>query len=225
MRENGGAASGPRASHPSLAVALAPIAAAIFIFGAVYGTVSAPEMGAPMTFLASALVFSGALQFTIAGLLLAGAGPAALLAAAVTLNVRHVLLGAVLRPRIQAPAPARAGAAWFLLDEIVGLALTHEGDAARTLWRAGPVCYVAWLAGTAAGLVGGSVEVLQSAAVAVFPVLFIGLAALSCRNRSGAVRAVAAAAVTAAVALAWPDARALAPVFAAIAVALPGGDS
>ena len=212
-------------SDPKLAVALAPIAAAIFVFGAVYGTVGARVMGTPMTLLSSAIVFSGALQFTIAGLLLAGAGAPALLAAALTLNVRHVLLGAVLRPRIHASLLARAGAAWFLLDETVGLALTREGDAARILWRAGPVCYVAWLAGTAAGVLGGSVDALQSAAEAVFPVLFIGLAALSCRNRSGAIRALAAAAITGVVAIVWPDARSLAPVFAALLVAIPRGDS
>ncbi|HZA40695.1 MAG TPA: AzlC family ABC transporter permease [Actinomycetota bacterium] len=214
-----------RASEPRLAVALAPIAAAIFVFGAVYGTVGARVMGSPMTLLSSAIVFSGALQFTVAGLLLAGAGAPALLAAAVTLNVRHVLLGAVLRSRIHSSPLKRAGAAWFLLDETVGLALTREGDAARILWRAGPVCYVAWLGGTAVGLVGGSVDALQSGAEAVFPVLFIGLAALSCRNRSGAVRAVAAAVVTGVIALVWTDVRSLAPVLAALVVAIPGGDS
>ena len=182
-------------------------------------------MGSPMTLLSSAIVFSGALQFTVAGLLLAGAGAPALLAAAVTLNVRHVLLGAVLRPRLHSSPLKRAGAAWFLLDETVGLALTREGDAARILWRAGPVCYVAWLGGTAVGLVGGSVDALQSGAEAVFPVLFIGLAALSCRNRSGAVRAVAAAVVTGVIALVWTDVRSLAPVLAALVVAIPGGDS
>ena len=216
---------GSGASQPRLAVALAPISAAIFVFGAVYGTVGARVMGTPMTLLSSAIVFSGALQFTVAGLLLAGAGAPALLAAALTLNVRHVLLGAVLRPRIQTSLLERASAAWFLLDETVGLALTREGDAARILWRAGPACYVAWLGGTAVGVIGGSVDALQSAAEAVFPVLFIGLAALSCRNRSGAVRAVGAAALTAAVAVVWPDVRALAPVFAALLVAIPGGDS
>jgi len=221
----GDAGEGRRASEPPLAVALAPIAAAIFVFGAVYGTVGARVMGGPMTLLSSAIVFSGALQFSIAGLLLAGAGAPALLAAALTLNVRHILLGAVLRPRIHKSPLQRAGAAWFLLDETVGLALTRHDDAARILWRAGPVCYAAWVAGTAIGLVGGSVDALQSAAEAVFPVLFIGLAALSCRSRSGAVRAVAAALITGVVAIMWPGARALAPVFAAIAVAIPGGDS
>lgn len=182
-------------------------------------------MGTAMTLLSSVVVFSGALQFTVAGLLLAGAGAPAVLAAALTLNVRHVLLGAVLRPRINTSLLERAGAAWFLLDETVGLALTREGDPARILWRAGPVCYAAWLAGTAVGVLGGSIDELQSAAEAVFPVLFIGLAALSCRNRSTAVRALVAAVITGIVALLWPDARALAPVGAAIAVSVPGGDS
>jgi predicted branched-subunit amino acid permease len=60
---------------------------------------------------------------------------------------------------------------------------------------------------------------------AIFPVLFIGLASLACRTRSHAVRAVGAAALTAALAFVLPDLRALAPVVAGVVVALPGGDA
>jgi predicted branched-subunit amino acid permease len=208
-----------------LALALWPVALAIFVFGAIYGTLARPIMGIGTTLISSALIFSGALQFTVAGLLMEGAGAATLIAGAVTLNVRHLLLGAVLRTRIKASVSRRARLAWWLLDETVGLALTQPGDASSTLWRAGIVCYVAWVGGSAVGAAGGSVEALQSAAEAVFPVLFIGLAALSSTNRSTAIRAVVAAGVTAAIALMWEDGRPIAPVIAALVVALPGGDS
>ena len=55
-------------------------------------------------------------------------------------------------------------------------------------------------------------------------VLFIGLAALAATRRSHVVRALAAALLTAAVALLLPDLRMLAPVVAGVVVALPGGD-
>jgi hypothetical protein len=55
-------------------------------------------------------------------------------------------------------------------------------------------------------------------------VLFIGLASLACRKRSHVVRALGAAALTVAWALALPDLRALAPVVAGVVVAVPGDD-
>jgi len=59
---------------------------------------------------------------------------------------------------------------------------------------------------------------------AIFPVLFIGLGALAVTRFSHAVRAVAAALLTAAIAFAWPDLRVVAPVVAAVLVSLPGGE-
>jgi predicted branched-subunit amino acid permease len=205
-----------------LIVAAAAPAAAIFVFGVIYGSLARPLMGAGATMLSSLFIFSGSVQFTLAGLLSAGAGAAALVGGAVTLNLRNLALGAVMRPRIQRPLIERAGLAWFLTDEAVGLSLASGADAARILLLSGATFYLSWQAGTALGLLGASVEGVRSAAEAVFPVLFIGLAALSCPSRSIAYRAVVAAGVTAASLLLWPGTRGVVAVIAAIAVALPG---
>jgi predicted branched-subunit amino acid permease len=114
------------------------------------------------------------------------------------------------------------GLAWFLTDEAVGLALVPGVDATRTLLVSGTLFYVVWQLGTALGLLGASVEAVRSAAEAVFPVLFIGLAALTCASRSIAVRAVIAALATGGALLLWPGSRGVAAVVAAIAVAIPG---
>jgi predicted branched-subunit amino acid permease len=174
--------------------------------------------------LSSLLIFSGAVQFTIAALLSAGAAAGALVAGSVTLNLRNLLLGAVLRPRVHRRAIDRAGLAWFLTDESAGLAIASEDDAAKTLLASGAAFYLAWQVGTALGLLGASVESVRAAAEAVFPVLFIGLAALSCSSRSILVRAAVAAMLTAGAAVLWPSARGVAAVVAAIAVALPGDE-
>lgn len=174
--------------------------------------------------LSSLLIFSGAVQFTIAGLLSAGAGVGALMAGSVTLNFRNLLLGAVLRPRVEGGPIRRAGLAWFLVDESAGLALASGTDAARTLFASGAIFYVAWQAGTMLGLLGASVEGVRSAAGAVFPALFIGLAALSSSSRSIAVRAVLAAGLAAGAALLWPGGRGVVAVVASITVAIPGGE-
>lgn len=199
-------------------------AIAIMVFGAIYGSLARPLLGAAGAMLSSLLIFSGAVQFTIAGLLSAGAGAGALVAGALTLNLRNLVLGAVLRPRLEEGRARRAGLAWFLLDESTGLALASRLHPGKTLVVTGTVFYVAWQTGTALGLLGASVEGARAAAEAVFPVLFIGLAALSCFSRSVAVRAVFAAALTAALAVAWPEGRGVVAILVAIAVALPGGD-
>ena len=210
--------------RPPIAAIAAP-AAAIFVFGVIYGSLARPLMGIGYTMLSSLFIFSGAVQFTIAALLSAGAGAGALVAGSVTLNLRNLLLGAVLRPRIDQGPVQRAGLAWFLVDESAGLALASGADAARTLLTAGITFYLTWQAGTLLGVLGASVGGVRTAAEAVFPVLFIGLAALACSSRSIAVRALIAAGLTAAAAVVWPGGRAVAAIVAAVAVALPGRDA
>lgn len=210
-------------SRPAILAAAAPPAVAILVFGGIYGAIARPVLGATVAMVSSLFIFSGAVQFTVVGLLSAGAATATLIAGSATLNLRNLVLGAVLRPRVEGGRVRRAGVAWFLLDESTGLALASDDDAARTLVTTGVVFYIAWQAGTALGLLGASMEAVASAAEAVFPILFVGLAALSCSSRGIAVRAVAAGATTAAVALLWPGGRAVAAVVAAIAVALPEG--
>jgi predicted branched-subunit amino acid permease len=173
------------------------------------------------------------MQFAMVALLAAGGGLLALLLTAGTLNLRHLVLGAVLRPRIDASPLRRALMAFFLVDETFGFAIA-AGSAAdargtslateRTLLVSGVVLYPAWIVGTVIGVLGGALPGVERAAGAVFPVLFIGLAALAATQRSHVLRAVAAAGLTAALALAVPDLRMVAPVIASAVVALPGSN-
>lgn len=208
---------------PAIVASTLPLAAAIAVFGMIYGAAAAPELGAAMTLATSLLIFSGTLQFATLGLLVAGAGPVTILLTAIALNTRHLVLGALLRPMIDVGPVRRAALAWFLIDESFGLAYAARRRAAVTLVVAGILCYAAWQAGTALGLVGARIEALEGAAVAVFPVLFIGLAAVTSSRLSLALRATAAGVAVLAVGVVLPDLRTLAPVLAAFVVALPGG--
>lgn len=210
-----------------------PAAAAIAVFGTLYGAGARGVMGVPLTLASSLLVFSGALQFALVALLGAGAATLPLLLTACVLNLRHLVLGAALRPRFESGSLRRALLAFFVVDETFGFAIAAgnaaEGRAVgavteRTLLFSGVTCYVAWLVGTLIGALGGGLAVVESVAGAIFPVLFIGLASLAVTRRSHVVRALAAAVLTAAVALLLPDLRMLAPVVAGVVVALPGGD-
>jgi len=210
-----------------------PAAAAVAVFGTLYGAAASVFLGAPLTLVSSLLVYSGALQFAMVALLGAGATTLPLLLTAVVLNLRHLVLGAALRSRFESGPRRRALLAFFLVDETFGFAIA-AGNAARpgavgaaterTLLVSGLTLYVAWLVGTLVGVLGGVLAAAEGLAGALFPVLFIGLAALATRRRSHVVRALAAAGLTAAVAVLLPDLRMIAPVVAGVLVALPGGD-
>jgi predicted branched-subunit amino acid permease len=203
--------------------ALAP-AAAIFVFGVIYGSLARPLMDPFRTILSSLLIFSGSVQFTIVAFLSAGAGAGALVAGAMTLNLRNLVLGAVLRPRVQQSPARRAALGWFLTDEAAGLALASDDDATSILLISGGMFYLAWIVGTIVGVLGASVEGVRSIAESVFPVLFIGLAAVACTSRSIALRALIAAGLTAGIAFLWPGVAGVAAVVTAIGVALPGDE-
>jgi predicted branched-subunit amino acid permease len=208
-----------------------PAAAAVAVFGSLYGAAARAHLGAPLTLASSVIVYSGALQFALVALLGAGATLVPLLLTAVVLNLRHLVLGAALRSRFESGPARRALLAFFLVDETFGFAIA-AGNAVepravgatteRTLLVAGLTLWVAWLVGTVVGVLGGGLAAVESVAGAIFPVLFIGLAALAVTRPAHVARAVAAAVLTAAVAVLLPDLRMLAPVIAGVLVALPG---
>ncbi len=198
---------------------------AICVFGTIYGA-GASAFATPLEIILSSLViFSGAVQFALLGLLLAGGSPVAILATAAMLNARHLLLGAAVRSRLPRSRPRRALLAWWLVDETAGLALASGAGAARVMLLSGILCYSAWVIGTILGVVGASLASLEGLAKAIFPVLFVGLAALSIVKRTAAVRSGAAALITVLLIVVFPQARGLAPVIAALAVSLPEAKS
>jgi len=199
-----------------------PIGAAIAVFGAIYGAAAEPILGVSGTIASSLLIFSGALQFATLSLAAGGAGPLAILLTALALNMRNVVLGAMLRPRLEMGAVRRAALAWFLVDESFGLAYAAHRRAAAMLLAVGIVCYVSWQLGTVVGLLGASLGPLQDVAGAIFPILFIGLTALTATRPSLAIRAVAAALLVVATAVVLPGLHPVAPVVAAVVVAVPG---
>ncbi|HSM44333.1 MAG TPA: AzlC family ABC transporter permease [Acidimicrobiia bacterium] len=216
-------ARAPDARGPASVVPFLPVALAIAVFGTLYGAAARPLLGQWMTLLSSVLIFSGTVQFTMVGLLTAGSGPLAVLWAVVVVNVRNLALGGAVRPRLRGTLLRRLATSWFLIDETVGLALASPASADRTLLRSGLVAYAAWIAGTAIGVAGGAALGLEALAEAVFPVLFIGLAALMVHTVGGGIRALAGAAVTLVLLFLWPGLEGLAPVVGGIVAAIPGG--
>ena len=205
-----------------IVLAALPPAIAILVFGVIYGSLIGPRIGATATMASSLLIFSGSVQFTLAALLASGAGVGALVAGAASLNMRNLVLGAVMRPRISGSPLKRAAMAWFLTDEAVGLSLASHVEASRGLVVSGGMFYVSWQAGTALGLAGASLDALGEAAGAVFPVLFIGLAAVAAPSWSMGIRALVAAFGAATASWLWPGAEGFAAVILGLAAAIPG---
>ena len=213
------AVSNPGPGSGVVAAAL-PVAAAIGVFGLVYGAVARPVIGPLWAVVSSLIVFSGAAQFTMVALVAAGASTAAVVGAVTMLALRHLPLGAILRPRLTAGTGQRALLAWFLIDETTGLAVTLNEAAERTLLVSGGLTYAAWVLGTALGVAGGQVGGVEPLAAALFPVLFVGLAALTATTRSDVVRAVVAGCAALGLLLIWPAAGALGAIVVAVAVAV-----
>jgi predicted branched-subunit amino acid permease len=199
-----------------------PVAAAIGVFGVVYGAAAEPVLGPGLTLASSVAVFSGAAQFAMVGLLASGGTAAAVLASVAPLALRHVPLAAILRPRLRCGRVRRVLLSWFLIDETVGLAVSQGPPAERTVLLSGAAAYGAWVAGTVAGVAGASLEGIAPLAEAVFPVLFIGLAAVTTRDRGDAVLAIAAGAVAAVLLLVAPGAGVLGGLAVAFAAAALG---
>lgn len=180
----------PAAQGSSVVPAALPVAAAIGVFGVIYGATAPAVLGTPMTLASSVLMFSGVAQFAIVGLLETGASVTGVVVAVALLGLRHVPLAAVLRPRLPADRGRRAGLALLLVDETVGLALASPRSVARTVVVAGGLLYGAWVLGTVLGVLGADLVAVASLASVVFVTLFVGLTALTCRGRADVVRAV-----------------------------------
>ncbi len=200
---------------------LIPVIAAIGVFGVVYGAAAQPVFGTPLTVISSLVVFSGTVQFTMVGLVATATAPLAILWAVFVVNIRNFALGGAVRPHLRSDGGQRLVLSWFLIDETVGLALASPGNADRTLRNAGIAAYLSWFIGTALGVAGGATLGLEALASAVFPVLFIGLAALMVRTYSMTIRALVGGAITLMALVLWPDLGGLAPVAGGILAAWP----
>lgn len=213
--------SSRREDNPAALSTILPVAAAIGVFGVVYGAAAQPLFGSVLTLVSSVIVFSGTVQFTLVGLAAVGTGAIAILWAVLVVNVRNLALGGAIRPHLQSRGLRLLLLSWFLIDETVGLSLASPGEADSILLRAGVWSYGAWMIGTAIGVAGGATFGLEELASVVFPILFIGLAALMVRTRTALFRTLTGAGVTLVLLLAWPALAGLAPVIGGIVAAIP----
>lgn len=215
----------PRAAIRRDAIGIAAYAGA---FGASFGAVSiAAGLDIAQTMVLSLVMFSGASQFALIGVIGGGGAPLAAVPSALLLGVRNSFYG-VTMARILGPQRLRRHrrpvAAHFVIDETTAMAVARDEPEAQryAFWTTGILLVGAWYIGTLAGALGGS-AIGDPAALgldAMVPAAFLAL--LWPRLREPAARWVAAGGALVATALV-PLVPAGIPVLAAAPIALVAG--
>jgi branched chain amino acid efflux pump len=200
-----------------------PFGIAAALVGASFG-VLAREVGMPAwaAVLMSAIVFAGSAQLAALGIIGAGGGLASAIGAAALMNSRFLPMGIVIGPSLPGGRVARALQGQSVVDASWALAADGRGGFDRhILFGSSAIQYVAWVAGTVAGVLGGSAlgDLETLGLDAVYPAFFLALLIGELRS----ARAVSVAAAGALIALALvPFTPAGIPVLAASLATLIG---
>jgi predicted branched-subunit amino acid permease len=194
-------------------------------YGLSFGALSvASHLSLLQTCVLSLVMFSGASQFAIIGVIGGGGSAIAGAGSALLLGVRNAFYGLRLAPILGLRGGERFAAAQLVIDESTALSLAHEEDGEGRLgfYAAGLGVFVLWNAGTLLGAIAAhSLTDPRSLGLdAAVPAAFIALLAPRMHGRQPWVTALAAAIV--AVAL-TPSLPAGVPVLAAAGVALATG--
>ena len=143
-------------AHPRLPVVrdAVGIGVATGAFGLSYGAVAtAAGLSVVQTCALSVLMFTGASQFALVGVVGAGGTVLAGALTALLLGSRNALYGLRLAPLLRVRGARRAAAAQLVIDESTAMALTRGRPG---FWATGVAVFVCWNAGTVVGALGGA---------------------------------------------------------------------
>jgi 4-azaleucine resistance transporter AzlC len=106
----------------------------------------------------SLLMFTGASQFALIGVVAAGGAPVSGVLAAVLLGTRNTLYGLRMAPLLGFRGWRRVAGAHVLIDESTAMAVNRETTPAARLgfWTTGLAVFVLWNAATLAGALAGT---------------------------------------------------------------------
>jgi 4-azaleucine resistance transporter AzlC len=211
-------------SYLAGARASVPFALATLVLGVSFG-VLARSLGwgvvVPVAF--SVIAFSGSAQFAVAAVLGAGGGALAAVLAAVLLNARFGPMGLAVAPYLKGGPLRRALEGQAVVDASWALASRGGGRFDREFMIGATVPqYVAWVAGTAAGVMGGNFvgNPERLGLDVLFPAFFLALLAEELRRGRQAIVVALIAAVLALTLV--PFTPPGVPIIAACAAALLG---
>lgn len=213
---------GPGLSFRPGAVTALPLALVVGLFGVSFGvlSVSSDGIGAVQAVVMSASTFAGSAQFAAASIVATGGQPITAIAAALLLNARYLPIGMSIARFLSGRRLRRFVLAQLVVDESWALAARGNGEFdGHRLIGAGVVLWLAWVAGTIIGVVGGEAlgDPARLGLDAAFPALFLGLLAPQLRSRPAVAAALLGAAITVALTPVTPPGV---PIIAASAAAL-----
>jgi len=148
----------------------------------------------------SLLVFTGASQFAVVGVLAGGGTLLAGVGAAVLLAARNTLYGPIVAPSLDGPWWKRAALAHLVIDESTGVAAAQpdRATARKGFLVTGIGVLVCWNVGTAIGALAGDVvgDPNRFGLDAAFPAVSLALLAPHLRHVRGRTAAFVAAALS-----------------------------
>src|SRR3954449_10120939 len=153
---------------------------AVGLYGAAFGAAAdAAGLNAWQAISMSALMFTGASQFALVGVLGAGGGALAAAGSALLLGTRNTVYGVRLVPLLKPHGLRRLGTAHWVIDETTAMSLAAPDRALSRLafLATGASIYIMWNAMTVVGSLGAAVlgGTAQAALDAVVPAAFLAL--------------------------------------------------
>jgi len=153
---------------------------AVGLYGAAFGAAAdASGLDLWQTMSLSALMFTGASQFALVGVLGAGGGALAAVGSALLLGTRNTVYGVRLLPLLRPSGIGRPGLAHWVIDETTAMALAAPNRALGRLafLVTGASIYLMWNAMTAVGALGVAAlgGTARAALDAVVPAAFLAL--------------------------------------------------
>ena len=201
-----------------------PFAIAALLLAISFGVLARPVMGTAAPIVMSAVVFAGSAQFAATAVLAAGGGPVAAALAGILLNARYGPMGVALAPSLEGGAVRRAAHGQAMIDASWAMASLGGGRFNPSFMVGATIpSYPAWVGGTAIGVFAGELigDPERLGLDAIFPAFFLAL--LAGGELRGGRRAIAAACIGAAIALALiPVVPPGVPIIAASVAALLG---
>jgi 4-azaleucine resistance transporter AzlC len=171
----------------------------------------------------SAVMFTGASQFALVGVIAAGGSPLAGISAALLLGLRNAFYGVPLSRLLRPRGLRRLPTAQFVIDETTAMALGQRSQPAGrfAFWVTGVTLYVLWTSGTLVGaLLGTGIDTSALGLDAAAPAIFLALLWPQLSHGRGPAVALGAAAVALVL---IPLAPAGVPIIAAAGVAVFAG--
>ena len=193
-------------------------------FGLTFGAVAtASGLSVIQAFAMSAVMFTGASQFALVGIVAIGGAPLAALSAALLLGLRNAFYGVPVARLLRPSGIRRLWTAHFIIDETTAIAVAQNTRRAGkyAFWATGITLYALWNLGTLAGaLIGRGINTSALGLDAAAPAIFLALLWPQLARDRGPTVALGTVIVTLSLVTVVPAGI---PIIAAAAVAILAG--